>query len=154
MINFRMLKLSDLLLWIAAGSLVLIGFLAILSSTYSMQVKLGVDPLLYIKRQLFSLLVGGVGLFIFAYIDYRHLKKLSPVFYAVMLALLFLILFVGSGSQSAQRWFQLGAFSFQPSELSKIVIVLCLAAYFSTRKEIGGSLSSRTWGPPWCSPLS
>ncbi len=136
MINFRMLKLSDLLLWISAGALILIGFLAILSSTYSMQIKLGGDPLFYVKRQLFSLLVGGVGLAIFAYIDYKHLKKMSPFFYAIMFALLVLILFIGSGRESAQRWFQLGIFSFQPSELSKIIIVLCLAAFFSVRKKL------------------
>lgn len=136
MINFRMLKLSDLLLWISAGALILIGFLAILSSTYSMQIKLGGDPLFYVKRQLFSLLVGGVGLAIFAYIDYKHLKRMSPFFYAIMLALLVLILFIGSGRESAQRWFQLGIYSFQPSELSKIIMVLCLAAFFSARKKL------------------
>lgn len=136
MINFRMLKLSDLLLWISAGALILIGFLAIFSSTYSMQIKLGGDPLFYVKRQLFSLLVGGAGLAIFAYIDYKHLKRMSLFFYGTMLALLVLILFVGSGRESAQRWFQLGVFSFQPSELSKIIIVLCLAAFFSARKKL------------------
>lgn len=136
MINFRMLKLSDLLLWIAGAALILIGFLAILSSTYSMQIKLGAAPFFYVKRQFFSLLVGGIGLAIFAYVDYKHLKRLSPIFYAAMLAMLVLILFIGSGRQSAQRWFQLGIFSFQPSELSKIIIVLCLAAYFSARKKL------------------
>ena len=136
MINFRMLKLSDLFLWAVTGALILIGLLTILSSTYSMQIKLGADPLLFFKRQLFSLLVGGLGLAVFAYIDYKHLKKMAPFFYAFILALLALILFMGSDSQGAQRWFQLGPFSFQPSELSKIVIVLCLAAYFSARQKL------------------
>jgi rod shape determining protein RodA len=136
MINLRMLKLSDLLLWIAAGALILIGFLAIFSTTYSMQIKLDGDPLFYVKRQLFSLVMGGIGLAIFAYLDYKHLKKIAPYLYIIMLVLLAVILFVGSGSQSAQRWFQLGPFSFQPSELSKIIIVICLAAYFSKREKL------------------
>jgi rod shape determining protein RodA len=136
MFNLRMLKLSDPVLWIVTGALVLIGFLAIFSTTCSMQIKLGLDPLFFVKRQLLSLLVGIAGLAIFAYLDYRHLKKIAPVFYIVMLALLAAILFVGSAGQSAQRWFQLGPFSFQPSELSKIVIVICLAAFFSTKKKL------------------
>jgi rod shape determining protein RodA len=136
MINFRMLKLSDLLLWIATGALILIGFLAIFSSTYSMQLRAAGDPWFFVKRQLLSLLVGGAGLAIFAYIDYKHLKRVSFVFYALMLVLLVLILFVGGGRESAQRWFQIGIFSFQPSELSKIVIVLCLAAFLSARQKM------------------
>jgi len=136
MINFRMLKLSDLLLWIAFGGLTVIGFLAIFSTTYSLQLKLGGDPLFYLKRQLLSLLVGGVGLAVFAYIDYKHLKKMSVLFYLLMIGSLVLILFIGSGRESAQRWFQLGVFSFQPSEISKIIIVLCLAAFFAKKKEM------------------
>ena len=136
MINFRMLKLSDLLLWSAAGVLILIGFLAIFSTTHSMQIKLGGDPLFFVKRQLFSLCVGLIGMAIFAYMDYKHLKKLSPLFYLVMLALLGFILFIGASSQGAQRWFQLGPFSFQPSELSKIIIVISLAAFFSERQKL------------------
>jgi rod shape determining protein RodA len=136
MINFRMLKLSDPWLWVSAGVLILIGLFAIFSSTFSLQTKLGADPLLYVKRQLFSLLVGAAGLAIFAYADYRHLKKASPYFYLLMLILLGLILFTGGKSQGAQRWFQLGPFSFQPSELSKLVIVMSLAAFFAARKQL------------------
>lgn len=128
--------MSDLLLWIAAGALILIGFLAIFSTTYSMQIKLGGDPLFYVKRQLFSLVMGVIGLAIFAYLDYKHLKKIAPYLYVIMLVLLALVLFFGSGSQTAQRWFQLGPFSFQPSELSKMIIVICLAAFFSEREKL------------------
>lgn len=136
MINLRMLKLSDALLWIATGALILIGFLAIFSSTYSMQLKLGGDSLLYVKRQLFSLLVGSIGLVIFAYLDYKHLKRAAPYFYLIMLVLLGIILFGVAGTQGIQRWFQLGPFSFQPSELFKIVLVMSLAAFFANRKKI------------------
>jgi rod shape determining protein RodA len=142
MINFRMLKLSDPWLWLSAGLLILISLFAIFSSTYSMQFKLGGDPLLFVKRQLFSLLVGIVGLAVFSYLDYKHLKKLAPAFYGVMLLLLGLILFTGGEGGGAQRWFQLGAFSFQPSELSKIIIVIALAVFFTERKKMSGVLDA------------
>jgi rod shape determining protein RodA len=136
MINFRLLKLSDPWLWAATGILILIGFFAIFSCTYSMQLKLGADAWLFVKRQFLSLLVGTVGLAIFAYLDYKHLKRLSPYFYGAMLIFLGLILFGGGGSSGAQRWFQFGPISFQPSEISKIIMVIGLAAFLSVREKL------------------
>lgn len=137
MLNLRLLKLSDALLWIAIAVLISIGLLAIFSSTGSMQLKLGIDAWMYVKRQFISLLVGMAGLALFCYLDYKHFKKAAPYFFGVMLLGLIIILFVGSGSQGAQRWFQLGFFSFQPSEISKIIMAICLASFFSERKKLG-----------------
>jgi len=134
MINFRMLKLSDLWLWLATAGLILISFFAIFSCTFSMQLKLEGDPLLFVKRQLISLIVGAVGLFIFTYLDYKHLKKYAPAFYGAMIVMLGLILFIGSSGGGSQRWLHLGPFSFQPSELSKIIMVISLAAFFAERR--------------------
>ncbi|NQT30491.1 MAG: rod shape-determining protein RodA [Candidatus Saganbacteria bacterium] len=136
MINLRMLKLSDLWLWGVTGALLLIGLFAIFSCTYAMQAKQGLDSLLYVKRQLFSFLVGAGGLIIFAYLDYKHLRKMAPFLYIGMVILLVGILFSGGGAGGAQRWFQIGAFSFQPSELSKIIMVIALATYFTARTKI------------------
>ena len=137
MFNFRMLKLSDAFLWIAMSALIIIGLLAIFSSTGSMQIKLGLDSLVYLKRQFIAFLVGAVGMALFCYFDYQHFKKAVPYFYGIMLIFLIAILFAGAGSQGAQRWFQLGFFSFQPSEISKIIMVICLASFFSKRKNLG-----------------
>lgn len=135
MINFRLLKLSDPWLWGSVSLLIVISFFAIFSSTFSMQAKIGADVFLFIKRQLFSLFIGLIGLSIFAYVDYKRLKRLSIYFYGAMLFFLFVILLGGAGG-GAQRWLQIGPFSFQPSELSKIIIVICLAAYLSTREKL------------------
>lgn len=142
MINFRMLKLSDPWLWSSVGALVLISLFAIFSCTYSLQAKLGGDALLFVKRQLISFLVGAVGLMVFTYLDYKHLKKAAPFLYALMLAMLVGILFASGGGQSATRWFQLGPFSFQPSELSKIIMVISLAVFFSERQKIKGLMDT------------
>ncbi|MFA6549359.1 MAG: FtsW/RodA/SpoVE family cell cycle protein, partial [Candidatus Margulisiibacteriota bacterium] len=138
MLNFRMLKLSDMWLWLSAGGLIIIGLLAIFSVTFPLQVKAGGDALLFVKRQFLSFLLGGVGLFIFSYLDYKHLKKAAPYFYGFMLMILLLVLFSHTGIKGAQRWFQLGPFSFQPSELSKIIIIVCLAAFFTQRRKLKG----------------
>jgi len=136
MINFRLLKLSDPWLWGATALLILIGIFAIFSCTYPMQLKLEADIFLFVKRQLFSLLIGIAGLSVFAYIDYKRLKKFSFYLYGGMLLFLVLILF--SGGSGAQRWFQLGPFSFQPSEISKIIMVISLASFLSNREKLSG----------------
>jgi rod shape determining protein RodA len=131
-----MLKLSDFWLWTSVGALILIGLLAIFSSTHTPQIKLGLDPFLFVKRQFLSVIVGIIGLSAFAYLDYQHLKKAAPYFYGLMLLLLIIVLFSGSTSSGAQRWFQIGYFSFQPSEVSKIIMAICLAAFFAERKKM------------------
>jgi rod shape determining protein RodA len=135
MINLRMLKLSDPWLWASVGGLLLVGFFAIFSCTNSMQIKLGADPFLFIKRQFLSLFIGAIGLAVFTYIDYKKFKRLAPYLYLFMILILGIILFVGGSGGGAQRWLQLGPFSFQPSELSKIIMVICLAVFFTEHKK-------------------
>jgi len=138
MINFRMLRLSDLWLWLSSGTLVLISFIAIFSTTYGMQLKLDGDPLLFVKRQLFSFLTALIGVAVFAYLDYKTLKKWSPYLYVLTVLLLLVVLFTGSSAQGAQRWLYLGPLSFQPSELSKIAIIIALATFLCRREKITG----------------
>jgi rod shape determining protein RodA len=126
MINLRLLKLSDHWIWISAGALVIIGLMAIFSSTS--------EGLQFVYRQLGSLLVAMVGLIIFSWFDYSHFKKWAWYIYGGMLLMLLLVLFVGGGS--AARWIQIAGFSFQPSEISKIIIIICLAAYLSDQHKL------------------
>ncbi|OGC11152.1 rod shape-determining protein RodA [candidate division WOR-1 bacterium RIFOXYA12_FULL_52_29] len=136
MINFRMLKLSDLLIWGAVAFLIAVGLLAIFSATYRLQIKVDGDPFIFVKRQFFSVLIGVVLMWLFAYVDYERLKKWSPLIYLGSLGLLFMILFTGSSAMGAQRWLQIGFFSFQPSEFSKLAIILILAYYLSANRDL------------------
>jgi len=135
MINFRMLRLSDAAIWAAAGALLFIGFLAIFSASYMMQAKAGTEPLLLVTRQFLALLVALSGLAFFCYLDYRHLQKAAPFLYLLVVGLLVAVLLAGSGASGAQRWFQLGFFSFQPSEVAKLVLIIALAAFLGRGKE-------------------
>ncbi|MFH1390003.1 MAG: rod shape-determining protein RodA [Candidatus Margulisiibacteriota bacterium] len=136
MINFRMLRLSDLLIWGAVTFLIVIGLLAIFSTTYRLQIRIDGDPFIFVKRQFFSLIIGFIMMWVFAYVDYEHLKKWSPFVYLGSILLLFLILFTGSSAMGAQRWLQIGFFSFQPSEFSKLAIILILAYYLSIHRDL------------------
>ncbi|HEX8974487.1 MAG TPA: putative lipid II flippase FtsW [Patescibacteria group bacterium] len=94
------------------------------------------DPYYFLKHQLFfGVLPGLLVMYIFQKIDYRFWKKLAvPIFF---LAVIFLILVfvpgVGSRVYGASRWLQLGPFSFQPSEMAKLAIIIYLAAWLESR---------------------
>lgn len=73
--------------------------------------------------------------FVCSFVDFRFLRKtwVSVVLFigsCLMLSLLFLI---GHVSRGAASWFSLGTFSFQPSDLVKLALVIILAKYFSRR---------------------
>ncbi len=141
MINFRMLKNSDLTLWVCAGLLILIGFVSIYSATFAMLSRkaaiaagTGIDPLMFIKRHFVTLLIGLGGMSFFSYIDYKNLKAANIWLYVSMILILLLVLVMGYESYGAQRWIGIGAFSFQPSEISKLILIIALAKYFEDRK--------------------
>ncbi len=138
MINFRMLKLSDPWLWFSVAALVTIGFFAIFSTTYNAQLKQALDPFYFVKKQFVSLLLAGGGLALCTYIDYKHLKRAAMFLYGFTLLLLLVILFTGASAQGAQRWLQLGPVSFQPSEISKLTMIVAIAAILSERKKLVG----------------
>ncbi len=88
---------------------------------------------LYIKQALAA--AGGfLLLFIFKNFSYKFLEELSPFFYIITLILLFLVLLYGSRVHGSIRWFNLGLFSFQPSEFSKFAFII-FTAYLLQRKN-------------------
>ena len=73
----------------------------------------------------------GVSLVIgIAFIDFNFIKKLSYTVFAIAVLLLIAVLINGSG-QGVTRWISIGGLTFQPSEPTKIAVVLALANYFS-----------------------
>jgi len=87
-----------------------------------------VDP--WVKRQAVRFAMGLGVMFVIALVDIRVWLRYAYVIYAVALALLISVEFIGSVGMGAQRWVDLGFFQLQPSEVMKISLVLALARYF------------------------
>src|SRR3989339_1322447 len=136
MISFRMLKASDSRLWWSVGGLIVISLLMIFSVTHKIQLSYNADQFLFVKRQLLAVIVGLGGMGLLMYFDYRHLKAAAPFIYIATILLLTIVLFTGTSAQGAQRWMAFGPLSFQPSEISKLGIIIALAAFFDQRKKI------------------
>ena len=68
-------------------------------------------------------------------IDYHIISALAYPFYGTVLLSLAAVLMFGEKIMGARRWIKLGSFSFQPSELAKIALILVLARYFSSKRK-------------------
>ncbi len=81
-------------------------------------------------------IVIALGIFFgCSFIDFRFLRKtwISVGLFIASCAMLSLLFVIGHVSRGAASWFSLGAFSFQPSDLVKLALVVILAKYFSRR---------------------
>lgn len=89
----------------------------------------------YFTRQLIWIGVSFAAFFVFSFLDIRFLKRTSVIMtiYGVGLALLASLFVIGSTIKGATSWINLGAFSLQPSDPMKIILILLLAKYFSRR---------------------
>jgi rod shape determining protein RodA len=95
-------------------------------------------------RQFFWFGIGVVAGGMVFHLSVRLLEWLAPALYGFSLALLGLVLVVGTGAgtaQSSHSWLSVGGHQIgQPSELAKVATVLMLARYLSGRKEPPRSL--------------
>jgi len=109
------------------------GLIMIYSTSSYNAMKYYNDPMLYFRKQGIYALIGIPLMIVVSKIDYRlYIKRFAfvkPVWllYLFCIGLQVIVLFVGDAKNGSQRWIQLGGFSFQPSELSKICVLLFVA---------------------------
>jgi cell division protein FtsW len=94
------------------------------------------DSYYFFKRQL---LFGGVGLvlfFIVSNIPYTFYRKHVGAILLLCLILLLLVPIAGDVRNGAKRWIDLGIFSFQPSELVKLGMIIYTAAIMVKKQPV------------------
>lgn len=118
----------DILLLLATIALSIYG-LVVLYSAYGGNIAL-------IKTQIFSTILGFILIAILCTVDLDVVKKAYRVLYGLMIGLLILTLIIGRGLDEwgARSWVYIGSFSFQPAEISKIVLIFSLAAFLDKYK--------------------
>ncbi len=114
--------------------LVLIGLVMVFSASAVVAKDRFGSPYYFMLRQTLWAFAGVVAMFVMQHVDYRKLQHPAIVYSLTAVTTLLLIsVFFLDRSHNTHRWLKLGAFSFQPSELAKPVIVLYLAYFLSTR---------------------
>jgi len=118
----------DLLSLILTLAIVGIG-LAMIYSAYEATRPGTVESLLdnTVIHQTITASLGLVAYFVLAVLDYRWLVSLYRWIYALVLALLLATVVIGQTLFGAQSWFTIFGFSVQPSELSKVLMIIVMA---------------------------
>ncbi len=88
-----------------------------------------------VNRQIMFAVAGLVVIFLVASIDYRYWLALYIPIYAAIMALLIALYVSAQAVFGAARWFQVGVFFVQPTELSKVVLIIILARYFERSRD-------------------
>ena len=96
-------------------------------SSYEAQSTFG-NSAYYLKKQLGSVVLGLIAMFIVSRIEYHFWQRFSLLFYAIALLLCLAVIFVGEDINGSKRWLRVGGVSLQPSELAKIGIIIFVAA--------------------------
>lgn len=135
-IDRRLLQNVDWPLIVAALALICLSFM----SLWSLSPTGGIA-----WRQLVWVGVGTVALLVVIALDYRNLVRAAPGFYVIGLALLLTVFVLGRTVSGARRWIHLGPFTFQPSELFKLIFVLTLAWALTSRWGRPLSRASLIW---------
>src|ERR1700693_1169906 len=110
--------------------LLLIGMLAALGlmTVYSAQADWA--------RQLLWVLLGAGAYAAASAFDYRRLRPVALGLYAGMILLLLAVHLVGHTALGARRWLSIAGFALEPSELSKLLLVVLVAAYLSRSEGV------------------
>ena len=123
----RELKNMEWGLLVVAIILSIIGIVALFSATQETEYD-------EFKKQIIWFAVSLIVMVIVMLTNYETLVKLSPIFYGIFLILLVAVLFT-KPVNGATSWFDIGGFSFQPSEFAKVSVILFLAFIISKIQE-------------------
>jgi len=93
------------------------------------------------KKQIYWLIFSVVLALVISHLDYHFLLEQTPWLYILSVLALGELLVAGHAIARAKRWMRFGGLTLQVSELVKLVIILCVAAYFAERRG-----KSATWG--------
>ncbi len=90
----------------------------------------------YQIQQLQGVILGLIAMAVVSLIDYNWILKFYWVMYAVNIVMLITVLLFGENVNGATRWLNLGFVQFQPSDLTKLILILFFARFLSDRETI------------------
>ena len=90
---------------------------------------------IFLLRQLIYVVLGIAGMFWLMNMDYRKLRQPRVVFTGLAVTFVLLVgVFFLDRSHQTHRWFRMGPFSFQPSEMAKLALIVYLAWLLELRR--------------------
>jgi rod shape determining protein RodA len=126
------------LIFVTCG-LTVLGTVLVWAATEPALRQAGLDPHTYLKKAALWAFLGLILMFVTASLDYRRIRRWTPVLYGVSLLLLLAVLAAGQSVNGAKAWIALpGGFQVEPSEFAKLGLILSAAWLLSRRKLPAG----------------
>ena len=124
----------DAWLLISVLALLCIGNVMVYSASSYAAARYQGDASYYFQRELMWTILGLIAMLVTIRVDYRQWRRISLVGMLIILPLLVIVLIFGVNVYGASRWIAVGSFfSFQPSELTKLVLALYIADWLARK---------------------
>ncbi len=122
-------EVQKLDVWLIASALILLvgGLIAVHS------VDAGSHKVAYLPKQLLWALIGLAPFGVCARVAPEFWQRAHRWLYGINILCLVLVLVMGQAGGGAQRWLSVGPLQFQPSEMSKLLIVVTLSNFYASR---------------------
>lgn len=137
-IDKRLIKNIDWLTFYIILFICFIGIMTIYSATRPLFPH--EQPTFHI-RQIYWLIIGISALFLTVSFDYIWLARFSNPLYIIGITLLLIVMLAGKTGMGAQRWLDVGPFTFQPSELFKLIFIIFISRHLSAMQSNMGIMS-------------
>lgn len=131
------MKKDGKLIFITVVALAFFGVLMIYSASFIWaEYKFG-DSMHFAKMQFFFFILGIIAMLIISKIDYNIYKEKINLILLISFILLILVLIPGIGSvrNGSRSWFSIGPIGLQPSEISKIALIIFLSKYLANNHK-------------------
>ncbi len=106
-----------------------VGLAVMFSASYPVGDSAG-DGLYYVKRQMIAIVLAMIAFNLLVHLPLRYIQGIADWGFILLLAGIFLTTVIGRQVNGGQRWFEVGPFLIQPSELIKPFLVLQSARIF------------------------
>ncbi len=111
------------------------------SAMFSLKETESNSQYVYFFKQIGFTAVGLVAMYVVSRVDYHVFEQSWVVYGLIALTVILLCaVFFFPPINGARRWIRLGGFSFQPSEMTKIVLPIFLAYYLTKKEDAVGSI--------------
>ena len=128
--NLRFIKTEiDKPFCILVISLLVFGIVMMFSASYARAIAELGDGYFYVKKQIFSAVLGLIAMLLMSFLDYHFFQTtyIAWGFFVLTLGLTFITTFIGSTTADATRWLDFGFIQLQPSELMKVGFIVIFA---------------------------